>query len=72
MEEVGLVLGEEAETDLAVDETLGLDAVVDDVTAGRDMGLFVVGLPAPPFSLRWLLYEPRLGSLYRSTVRTFP
>lgn len=39
---------------------------------GLDIGLLVVGLTLFSRSLRWLLYELRLGSLYRSTVRTFP
>lgn len=59
---------------LGVDETLGFVAVDDDATPGLEMGLLVVGLTLLAFSLslRWLLYELRLGSLYRSTVRTFP
>lgn len=63
----------EADDGLGVDEALGFD-VVDVVIPGLDMGLLVVGLMLQLFSLslRWLLYELRLGSLYRSTVRTFP
>lgn len=61
--EEGLVLGEEEEVGLGVD----LGRLDDMVILGLDMGLLVVGL-----TVRWLLYELRLGSLYRSTVRTFP
>lgn len=74
--EEGLVLGVEAEVGLAAEEPLGLGAA--DVGRGLEMGLLVVGLTPLPLllllslSLRWLLYELRLGSLYRSTVRTFP
>lgn len=70
--EEGLVLGEEAEVGLGVDEELDLGAADDAVMLGLDMGLLVVGLTVLLVSLRWLLYELRLGSLYRSTVRTFP
>lgn len=64
----------EAEVGLGVDEALCLGAVDDDAILGLDIGLLVVGLTLLEFSLslRWLLYELRLGSLYRSTVRTFP
>ena len=57
---------------LAAEEELGLVPV--DVAMGLDMGLLVVGLTllVLSLSLRWLLYELRLGSLYRSTVSTFP
>lgn len=60
---------------LGVDvEALDLGAVDDVAILGLDIGLLVVGLTLLVFSLslRWLLYELRLGSLYRSTVRTFP
>lgn len=63
----------EAEVGLDVDEALGLGAVDDGAIVGLDIGLLAVGLaPLLSRSLRWLLYELRLGSLYRSTVRTFP
>lgn len=64
----------EAEVGLGVNEALRLGAVDDGAIAGRDVGLLVVGLSLLrlSLSLRWLLYELRLGSLYRSTVRTFP
>lgn len=68
-------MGVEAEVGLGVDvEALDLGAVDDVAILGLDMGLLVVGLTLLVFSLslRWLLYELRLGSLYRSTVRTFP
>lgn len=70
----GFVLGEGAEEDLGVDETLDFVTADEEVTPGLDMGLLVVGLTVllVSLSLRWLLYEPRLGSLYRSTVRTLP
>lgn len=73
--EEGFVLGVEAEEGLGVEEPLGLGAA--DVARGLEMGLLVVGLTPLlllllSLSLRWLLYELRLGSLYRSTVRTFP
>lgn len=67
-----LGLGAEAGTGLGVDEALGFG---DDVApAGLEPGLEPVGLRLLLLSrsLRWLLYEVRLGSLYRSTVRTFP
>lgn len=72
-EEEDLGLGG-AEGVLAVDKALGLGAVDDGAAAGLDTGLLVVGLRALLLSRsrRWLLYELRLGSLYRSTVRTFP
>lgn len=60
----------EAETGLGVDDAVGFGAFDDVVTPGLDMGLQVVLVFS--LSLRWLLYELRLGSLYRSTVRTFP
>lgn len=67
-------MGEEAEEGLGVDEALGLGPVDDVAMLGLDIVLLVVGLTMLVFSLslRWLLYELRLGSLYRSTVRTFP
>lgn len=68
-------MGVEAEVGLGVDvEALDLGAVDDVAILGLDIGLLVVGLTLLVFSLslRWLLYELRLGSLYRSTVRTFP
>lgn len=67
-------MGEETDEGLGVDEALGLGAVDDVAMLGLDIGLLVVGLTLLVFSLslRWLLYELRLGSLYRSTVRTFP
>lgn len=70
--EVGL--GVDEEVGLGADEELGLGAVDDEAIVGLDTGLLDVGLPLLVFSRsrRWLLYEPRLGSLYRSTVRTFP
>lgn len=57
-----------------MDETLDFVTADEEVTPGLDMGLLVVGLTVllASLSLRWLLYEPRLGSLYRSTVRTLP
>lgn len=66
-------MGVDVEEGLGVDEALGFGAV-DDAILGLDIGLLVVGLAPQLFSLslRWLLYELRLGSLYRSTVRTFP
>lgn len=59
---------------LGVEEALGFVPVEDVSTPGLDVGLLVVGLTllVLSLSLRWLLYELRLGSLYRSTVRTFP
>lgn len=59
---------------LGVDVALGLGAVANVAILGLDIGLLDVGLTLLVFSLslRWLLYELRLGSLYRSTVRTFP
>lgn len=67
-------MDEEAEVGLDVDEALGLGAADDVAILGLDIGLLVVGLTLLLISrsLRWLLYELRLGSLYRSTVRTFP
>lgn len=68
-------MGVEAEVGLGVDvEALDLGAVDDVAILGLDIGLLVVGLTLLVFSLslRWLLYELRLGSLYRSTVRTLP
>lgn len=67
-------MGKEAEVGLGVDEALGLGAEDDVAILGLDIGLLVVGLTPLLFSLSllWLLYELRLGSLYRSTVRTFP
>lgn len=59
--EESLVLGEEAEVGLGVD----LGRLDDTVIPGLDMGLLVGGLTVQ-------LYELRLGSLYRSTVSTFP
>lgn len=70
-----MVFGAEADVDLGVDDTLGLGAADDDVVIlGLDSGLLVEGLTLLLFSrsLDWLLYELRLGSLYRSTVRTLP
>lgn len=66
--------GAEAEVGLVVDETLDLGAADDGVMLGLDIGLLVVGLTllVLSLSLRWLVYELRLGSLYRSTVRTLP
>ena len=70
----GLVFGDKAEEGLGVDVALGLGAEDDEVILGLDTGLLVVGLTELllSLSLSWLLYELRLGSLYRSTVRTFP
>lgn len=67
-------MGVEAEVGLGVDGALGLGAVDDVAILGLDIGLLVVGLTLLSLSLSlcWLLYELRLGSLYRSTVRTFP
>lgn len=65
--EGGLVLGDEAEVGLGVDVADGLGGPDDPVIPGLDTGLLVLGL-----TVRWLLYELRMGSLYRSTVRTFP
>ncbi len=64
----------EAEAGRGIDVALGLGAVANVAILGLDIGLLVVGLTLLIFSLslRWLLYELRLGSLYRSTVRTFP
>lgn len=69
-----MVLGEELEVGLGVDDAAGLDAVDEAVILGLDIGLLAVGLTLLLFSLslRWLLYELRFGSLYRSTVRTLP
>lgn len=71
--EEGLILGDGAEEALGVDVALGL-GVAEDVRIGLDTGLLVVGLTEMllSLSLSWLLYELRLGSLYRSTVKTFP
>lgn len=56
---------------LGADDTLGLGAAlivgIPDLVSCLLAALLPVSL-----SLRWLLYELRLGSLYRSTVRTFP
>lgn len=67
-------MGVEAEVGLEVEELLGLGEADDVAILGLDIGLLVVGLTLLllSLSLRWLLYELRLGSLYRSTVRTFP
>lgn len=69
-----MVFGVDAEAGLGVDVALGLAAVANVAMLGLDIGLLDVGLTLLVFSLslRWLLYELRLGSLYRSTVRTFP
>lgn len=58
-------MGEEAGVGLGVDEALGLGVADEAVMLGRGMGLLVVGLDVllASFSLRWLLYELRLGSL---------
>ena len=50
----------------------GLDEDLGDVILGLIKGRFEVGLTPFSRSLRWFVYELRLGSLYRSTVRTFP
>lgn len=71
--EDGLDFGVEAEAGLGVEEALVFGAVDAAGTLGLDRGRLVVGpTPQLSLSLRWLLYELRLGSLYRSTVRTFP
>lgn len=58
-------MGVEAEAGLGMDEGLGLGAEDDVAMLGLDMGLLEVGLTVLALSLsrRWLLYEPRLGSL---------
>lgn len=63
--EEGLVLGVEVEAGLGVEVALGFVAVDDVAMLGLDIGLLVVGLTPLlfSFSLRWLLYELRLGSL---------
>lgn len=64
----------EPEESLGVEEALGFGAVDAAAMLGLEVSLLVVELRLLLFSLslRWLLYELRLGSLYRSTVRTFP
>lgn len=59
---------------LGMDDALGLGAADDAGILGLGSALLAVGLTLLLFSLsrRWLLYELRLGSLYKSTVKTFP
>lgn len=68
---MGLVLGVEADVGLGADDTLGLGAALNVGIPDLASCLLAALLPVS-LSLRWLLYELRLGSLYRSTVRTFP
>lgn len=73
---LGLLWWSDEDLVLELEDELGLAAADDEAMLGLGGGLLVLlvvlGLAALPFSRRWLLYELRLGSLYRSTVRTFP
>lgn len=63
---LGLLWWSDEDLVLELEDELGLVAA-DEAMLGLDEGLLVLvvvlGLAALPFSLRWLLYELRLGSL---------
>lgn len=62
---LGLLWCSDEDLLLDTDDGLGFAAAEDDGRLGLDGGLPVLVLrpTALLFSLRWLLYEPRLGSL---------
>lgn len=64
---LGLLWWSDEDLVLETEDELGLVAAEDDAMLGLDGGLLVLvlvlGLAALLFSLRWLLYELRLGSL---------
>lgn len=62
---LGLLWWSDEDLVLEPEDELGLAAAEDEAMLGLDGGLLVLvlGLAALPFSLRWLLYELRLGSL---------
>lgn len=61
--DLGLLLWSDEDLVLDTDDELGFVAAADDGMLGLDGGLLVLVFRLTLLSLRWLLYELRLGSL---------